>query len=90
MQEDLAKEILNIKVKEIDKNTSGLFIDRLNRDTEEIADVFVSYISAISNVISNIGVLLAVFILNKAILPNLPEDSYVFNLQDQEVFEQMI
>ena len=67
MQEDLAKEILNIKVKEIDKNTSGLFIDRLNRDTEEIADVFVSYISAISNVISNIGVLLAVFILNKAI-----------------------
>lgn len=67
MQEDLAKEILNIKVKEIDKNTSGLFIDRLNRDTEEIADVFVNYISAISNVISNIGVLLAVFILNKAI-----------------------
>ena len=67
MQEDLAKEILNIKVKEIDKNTSGLFIDRLNRDTEEIADVFVNYIFAISNVISNIGVLLAVFILNKAI-----------------------
>lgn len=67
MQEDLAKEILNIKVKEIDKNTSGLFIDRLNRDTEEISNIFVDYISAISSVISNVGVLLAVFLLNKAI-----------------------
>ena len=65
LQIAVAKETLNIEVKEIDKNSSGVFIDRLNKDTEEISDVFTMYTYYLSYVITNIGVLIAIFILNK-------------------------
>ena len=65
IQKSLAKEILNLEVEEIDKNSSGLFIDRLNKDTQDIAGLFMEYTYWLSYVISNVGVLVAVFILNR-------------------------
>ena len=43
IQKSLAKEILNLEIAEIDKNSSGLFIDRLNKDTQDIAGLFMEY-----------------------------------------------
>jgi len=65
IQKSLAKEILNLEIEEIDKNSSGLFIDRLNKDTEDIAGLFMEYTYSISYIITNVGVLFTVFILNK-------------------------
>lgn len=65
IQKSLAKEILNLEIAEIDKNSSGLFIDRLNKDTEDIAGLFMEYTYWISYIITNVGVLFTIFILNK-------------------------
>ena len=65
LQVDVARETLKLEVEEIDKSSSGLFIDRLNKDTSDISGMFMEYTYWISKVLSNIGVLVAIFILNK-------------------------
>lgn len=65
LQIAVARETLNIEVQEIDKASSGLFIDRLNRDTGEISSLFMEYSYWVSYIITNIGVLVAVFVLNR-------------------------
>lgn len=65
LQEAVARETLNMEVKEIDKNSSGLFIDRLNRDTMDISSMFTNYAYYISYVITNVGILIAIFVLNR-------------------------
>ena len=54
-----------MEVEEIDKNSSGLFIERLNKDTQDIAGLFMEYAYWVSYIISNVGVLITIFILNK-------------------------
>ena len=65
LQKAIAREILNLEIEEIDKNSSGLFIDRLNKDTQDISGLFMEYTYWISYIITNVGVLITVFILNK-------------------------
>ena len=65
IQKSLTKEILNLEVQEIDKNSSGLFINRLNKDTQYIAGLFMEYAYWLSYIITNVGVLVTIFILNK-------------------------
>lgn len=65
LQTAVARETLNLEIKEIDKASSGLFIDRLNKDTQDISGMFMEYTYWTSYVISNIGVLVAIFILNR-------------------------
>lgn len=65
IQKSLVQEILNLEISEIDKNSSGLFIERLNKDTQDIAGLFMEYTYWISYIITNVGVLFTVFILNK-------------------------
>lgn len=62
---DLTRSILNLEISEIDKSSSGVFIDRINKDTEEISGVFMEFAYWISYVISNMGVLVTIFIINK-------------------------
>ena len=65
LQIAVARETLKLEIKEIDKSSSGVFIDRLNRDTQDISGMFTQYTYWTSSVITNLGVLLAIFILNK-------------------------
>lgn len=65
LQLAIAKETLKLEVSEIDKETSGLFIDRLNHDTEEISSMFMEYTYWLSNTISNIGIFVAILILSR-------------------------
>ena len=65
LQFEVAKETLKLEIKEIDKANSGLFIDRLNRDTQDISSLFMEYTYYLSYVISNIGVLIGIYLLNK-------------------------
>lgn len=65
LQVAVAKETLKLEAKEIDKATSGLFIDRLNKDTQDISGMFMEYTYWTSYVVSNIGVLVAILVLNR-------------------------
>lgn len=65
LKTDLTKSVLNLEIKELEKTSSGFFIDRINNDTDEVSGVFMEFAYWISYVISNIGVLVMIFILNK-------------------------
>lgn len=65
IQMDMAKEILNIQTSDLDKKSSGVIIDRLTRDTNRIADIFLDLSFSFTDLITNIGILFAIFIINK-------------------------
>ena len=67
IQSSLGKEILKLENKCIDANSSGLFIQRLTNDTSKIADIFNVLNIYLSNIITDIGIFLAVFIINKKV-----------------------
>lgn len=65
IQSDLGKEILKLENKTIDENSSGVFIHRLTNDTSKIAEIFNVLNSHLSNIITDIGIFAAIFIINK-------------------------
>lgn len=65
IQSDLGKEMLKLETKTIDDNSSGVFIQRLTNDTSKIADIFNVLNMYLGNVITDIGIFVAVFIINK-------------------------
>ena len=67
IQTKLAQETLSLETEEIDNNTSGLFINRLNQDTSKLADIFNSLIDVLSDIVTNIGILFAIFLIDKII-----------------------
>ena len=92
IQMEMFKETLRIKAEDIDKNTSGTFIDRINNDTNDIVNIFENLISSFLEFISNLGVLIAVifisypmffFFIISAII-----DTYVSHLRREKVFSQ--
>ncbi len=67
IQIDLARETLKIKTQEIEKNTTGLFIDRLTGDANSIANIYGNLADALINILTNGGIIITIFILNKFI-----------------------
>ena len=65
VQIDLADEVLKIETKDIDKTSSGVFIDRLVKDTTRIGDIFIELNFSVMEIVTNIGLLLAIFVINK-------------------------
>ena len=61
----VSKEILKIEVSDIDKNNSGVFIERLNKDCNELSHIFSMGVGHLTGFLSNLGVFIAVFIINK-------------------------
>ncbi len=67
IQLDLADEILKITQDDLNNNSSGVFIERLNNDTEKLTDIFVDLLDWLSDIVGGIGVFLSVFFINKII-----------------------
>ena len=67
LQYNIAKETLKLETFELDKKSSGVFIDRLNNDSREIIDIFSSLGETLIDVLTNIGILMAVFLVNKIV-----------------------
>ena len=65
LQTSVASETLNLEVEELDKKSSGVFIDRLNNDTRQIAYIFTEFGGAVIDLIASVGILLAIFITSK-------------------------
>ena len=68
LQIKLGKEILNITQKDMDQNSSGMFIQRIMNDTEKMAD-FISWggLDNIRQILANIGSLFATLIINRQV-----------------------
>ena len=68
LQIKLGKEILNITQKDMDKNSSGMFIQRIMNDTEKMAD-FISWggLDNIRQILANVGALFATLIINRQV-----------------------
>lgn len=60
----LGKEMLKIKVEDIDKHSNGVFIQRLTNDASEISAVFSFGVGVFNNVIRDLGVTIIVFYTN--------------------------
>ena len=64
LQIELVRETLKITQKDLNNNSSGVFIERINSDTDNLTDIFTSLIDYISSIIGNLGVLITVFFIN--------------------------
>lgn len=65
IQMEVAKAILNTKVKSIDQVSSGSFIQRINNDSEKLSHIFTVGMGKLTGILSNVSIFIAVFILNK-------------------------
>lgn len=67
LQVEVARSIISLETKEIDNNSSGVFIDRLSQDISNIAEIFRTIFKKLNIIITNVGILIAVFSINKII-----------------------
>ena len=65
IQKELSREVLRISQREIDKSSSGSFVNRLTNDTGELVSMFTSGFGRLVGIISTIGTFIAVFVINK-------------------------
>ncbi len=64
---DLGKNILKLENKIIDEKGSGVFIQRLTIDTSRLADIFVVLNIYITNILTEVGMFFAIFIISKLV-----------------------
>lgn len=64
LQLELARETLRVEQKELNNNSSGVFIERINSDTDNLTDIFAALIDYITSIIGNIGILISVLMVN--------------------------
>jgi ABC-type multidrug transport system fused ATPase/permease subunit len=67
LQVALGNEILKIEVSEIDKNSTGTFIQRLGSDTDELSRIFTMGMGHLTGILTDIEIFVAVFIINKTV-----------------------
>ena len=67
LQVALGREILKIEVSEVDKNSTGTFVQRLGSDTDELSRIFTMGMGNLTGILTDIGIFVAVFIINKTI-----------------------
>lgn len=65
IQLEAAKEILKIELTDIDKQTSGTFIQRIASDTNEMSLVFTRGMGYLTAVLTDIGIFVAIFIISR-------------------------
>ena len=64
LQLELARETLRIEQRELNNNSSGVFIERINADTDNLTDIFAALIDYTTSIIGNIGILISVLMVN--------------------------
>jgi len=67
IQIKLGQEILKVCQKEMEHHGTGTFIERLNQDTDKMSEIFTKGVGYLSGVSMNIGIFIAVFLMNKIV-----------------------
>ena len=84
LQVELGKTILKLTNDSLDKNSSGVFIQRLTGDTSKIADVFNVLNYHLSDILTNIGIFVAVFVIDYRIFIYLFVTTIILGIIDQK------
>ena len=64
---DAADSILKIELSTIDKKGSGTFIQRLTSDPNEMGHIYTMGMGYLTGILTNIGIFVAVFLINKIV-----------------------
>lgn len=64
IRKDVTSSILNLETKNFDEKSSGIFVKRIDEDPFEMAWIFNSLRMTITNIFTNIGVFILIFIIN--------------------------
>ncbi len=67
LQIDFAREFLKLEISEIDKASTGSFLERINGDTGTMSYVFFTLTRITTSTLSKVGTMVTVFLLNKII-----------------------
>lgn len=65
IQLDMAREMLRVETSEVDKKSSGFFIERMTKDSSNIVRDIPSITTDVTSIISSIGIMGAIFIISK-------------------------
>ena len=65
MQKELGIDILKISQSEIDNNATGVFIQRMTSDVDELAKMFTTGYGRLIGIISSIGTFISILIIDK-------------------------
>ena len=65
LQKQISKEILKISQTDIDNNSTGVFVQRMTTDADELANMFTTGFGRCVGIITSIGTFISVFIINK-------------------------
>lgn len=67
LRDEMIKETLKIDTKTLNANSSGLFIERIGNDVENMANIIITVIDFGTIILSSIAVFFSIFFLNKTI-----------------------
>ncbi len=76
------RAVLHIKNKNLDEISSGVIIDRVNKDCSKMADIIPTIVDNSIGIITNLGVLVTIFFINKILWIFLISGAiivYIFN-----------
>lgn len=65
LQLAVSGEILKIKIRDIDSHSSGVFVERMNKDCDELAHIFTVGTGYLTGIMSNLGMFIAILIINR-------------------------
>ena len=65
LQKQISKEILKISQTDIDSNSTGVFVQRMTSDADELANMFTVGFGRCVGIVTSIGTFISVFIINK-------------------------
>ena len=64
LQVELIRETLKISQKDLNTNSTGVFIERVTNDTDNLTDIFASLIDYITSIAGSISILGSIFFIN--------------------------
>lgn len=67
LQKETSEEMLKISQYDIDSNSSGLFLNRLTSEIEEVSNMFTVGFGRLTGIVTNIGIFIAVFIIDYSV-----------------------
>ena len=62
-----SREILKIELDDIDKHSSGTFIQRIGNDTDEMSRIFTRGMGFLTSILTDAGIFVAIFVINKRV-----------------------
>lgn len=78
IKEDVTKELFNLEIQNFDKKGTGFFSERINREPANLASVFDTIRYSLTSVLSSLGIVIYIFLVNIYIGLFIIVSSFIF------------